>query len=306
MLRIGAPFYGTKRDQIPDPSFFQAAEATLFNRADLEKSSWSLVWKNLARACDVYAPQCVSLHFPFNQCDYVTDPFVRARLLESLQRAENQGMAGVVVHAAQVADIAPWTRESPVVKRRAVADALHEIIVKSGVKHAWLALENLPVIGNFGKEIDPTYVYPADFAALDGTQIKVAWDFCHFMITLEVGSDPKRIGMTASSFPFLQPVQPDDYRSIQNRIVHWHFSGFKGLPLKQHNIRTHEGLHPLESDGSINLYATFAHAMLKHTSSSLCMLEVTEENYCQRVNARKVKIWLTNLHEIANTTATGY
>lgn len=295
-MRIGVPFYATKLEQMPSASEFAAAEATLFHREDLETASWKLTWSNIKEAAEVFGCSNVAFHFPFNNCDYVSDKFVFTRLQESFQRASDLGLAGVVVHASQVRTIKEWlsASEELVSRRKAVAEQLERIVSSSSsfTRETFLALENMPVIGNYGLEVDPTYVYPEDFIELDGTSVGITWDFCHFMITLTVSELIAQKPEKAELFPFTRPTSLLRVAQLRERVRHWHFSAFQGLPLVSEGARSYEGTQPAHSTAEEPRYLSASEFMQRTNSHAICTLEIQEDDYSERINAHSTALWL--------------
>jgi hypothetical protein len=305
-MKIGVPFYGSKIEQLPDKDLFDAVEATLFHRRDLELDVWCTTWRNINEAIRRFDASNVAFHFPFNECNYLEEPFVYARLEEAYERACDLGIAGIVVHASQVRSVEEWLLKPNVAETRArVAETLQSVVQRQHSPETFLALENMPVIGNFGLEVDPTFVYPEDFVALNGTQVGITWDVCHFMITQTVTSGVLNGKLQKEDFPFLSDSSWDRSQSFFSRVCHLHFSAFKGLPLSGGSPRTLEGRHPSESDVGEEHYTTALREMLSSGNAQIVTLEIEEEDYSTHPNAVRVHSWLQRPSQIFTKVQNG-
>ena len=296
-MKFGLSFLATDIGQLPRRSADgpTLVEAVIFNRSDLEKASWDIIWKNISMAISEYCAENVTFHFPVNDSDYVNDPFVRSRLSEAHSRACDHGLCGIVVHANRVMPIKLWSSYSVNDERSKVAECLEKISSQNCGSGCWIGLENMPVMDNSGDLIDPTFVFPEDFSILQGGQVKITWDICHFLNTIEtcnlvtMGKSPRE------DFPNFRVTSKDSYLVLIDQIVHWHFSSFLGVPNRRNNEVCQEGVLPWEGTLSEEEYLNALCLMSSVNSEARCIFEVTEKNYRDRVNGRAMLSWARNL-----------
>src|SRR5579883_1456443 len=185
-MKLSLSFLATNSNQLPLPGIYgnEAVEGVIFNRQDLEDDHWRTVWRSIGKAVEWYGSTNVTFHFPVNESDYVDDSFVLGRLTSAYLKSAEMGLQGLVVHSNRIRKIDRWKDINLVDERKRVTEKLAEIANLGGRSNTWLALENMPVMDNFGKEIDPLFSYPNDFRVLNGLPIGIVWDSCHFTNTL--------------------------------------------------------------------------------------------------------------------------
>lgn len=295
-MKFSLPFLAKHIDQLPFPGRYQneAVEAVLFHREDLEKTIWDEAWSNIAKASKLYQPKNVTFHFPVNDSDYVEDFFVAHRLKEALQRASDLGLHGVVVHSNRVRPLEKWKEIQIVDWQQKVINRLIEI--REGVNEtgAWLALENMPIMDNYGKEIDPLFVFPSDFKLLKDSNVKVVWDICHFTSTfanlkqLSAGLQQKKY------YPHVKKMTPFDFVQIADQIAHWHFSAFLGIANPDTGSHCREGTLPKGSELGESLYIEcLRHIIEQKRPVQHIVFEIQEEDYSKRLNGEKIMKWIT-------------
>ncbi len=263
-----------------------AVEAVIFNRTDLADGPWHSVWKNIENAVRAYGPEQVVFHFPVNDCNYVADVFVRQRVEEAWQRCGDTGCAGMVVHANQVFPFAHWQSNDIAQARLRVVDVLADVLrqTEPGPHSCWLGLENMPLMDNLGKEIDPTFVFPEDFDVLEGTQIGITWDHCHYSNALMNAQQALEGKQSKYWYPNLRQAGLLEFQMLESRIVHWHFSAFEGLANPETGATCREGFPPELSTLGEEPYAEILkEIMSRSTRKRLMTLEIQEDNYlCER------------------------
>ncbi len=290
-MKFSVPFLATDIEQLPFLRQYDhdAVEAILFKREDLKEDRWDLSWRNIEQAVKIYGGEQVSFHFPIKDSQYVEDPFVFARLLESLQRASDLNLRGVVVHSNQLEPL-PWTHVDMPLKRAQVIEAL--LTIREKVKgNSFIALENMPVMDN-SVLIDPLFAFPVDFAGLMGTEVKIIWDVCHFTNTIANIAEVMEGKQKALYYPNIQQVDYLDFLSISSQIIHWHFSAFKGVANPETGSTCKEGVHPSKSDFGELIYRKSLGKILECAPQDQhIVFEIQEENYLSRVETEKTIKW---------------
>jgi hypothetical protein len=299
-MKFSIPYLAKDLRQLPLPGKYknQAVEAVIFNREDLENPVWETVWKSIALAAHLYGPENATFHFPVNHSDYVTDPFVRDRLSESLKRANDLGLHGVVVHSNRIHDIGQWEAISLPVERTRVVETLAEVLHQVLPSKTWLALENMPVMDNYGKEIDPLFVYPNDFLQLAETGLGVVWDVCHYTNTLANVREVFENKQNRKYYPNLQMTEAMDFLNIRSQIVHWHFSAFDGVCNPDTSSKAIEGVIPSKGTLGEGIYGKILAEVLKASNPNVHMVfEIQEESYIQRKEIIEMLKWVgTHVH----------
>lgn len=291
-MKISFPFLATRTEQLQPLGRYgnDAVEAVLFNGADLEGESWVAAWRNVRAAVAHYGPGNVTFHFPVDDADYVAEPRILTRVEEALQRATDLGLHGVVIHSNRIRRIAEWATRDLVAERSQVAETLAALRARTGGE-TWLALENMPIMDNWGKEIDPLFVFPADFAALAGTGVGVVWDFCHYSSTLAALAEVAAGLQDPAWYPNRRAAEPLDFVALDAAIRHWHFSAFRGVANPATGATCREGVLPGEGDFPASLYAAAWNAMLALGGDRHAVFEVQEPDYRRRDEAERLGLW---------------
>ncbi len=291
-MKFSVSFLATSIDQLPSPKQYDqdAVEAIVFDREDLELAQWNLIWENIEKAVKIYGGEQVSFHFPINDCNFVKDRFVRERLIEGLRRATDLNLRGVVIHPNQT-EPELWSHVDFPAKRIQVVDVLLEIREKIKGK-TWLGLENMPVLDNDLKTMDPLFVFPCDFLILAETNIKVVWDVCHFAKTLAHVAEVVDGKQNLKYYPNIRQVGELDFLSIRDLIVHWHFSAFLGIANPEKGTVSEEGVHPVKSTIGESLYKKILKNILETSSEDEHMVfEIQEKDYASRIEVKETIKW---------------
>lgn len=296
-MKFSIPFLSYNLDQLPLPGTYenQCVEAIVFDREDLEQPKWELVWKGVKTAVGYYQSENVSFHFPVNHSDYVADPFVKDRLIETLERASELRIAGIVVHSNRVSPFQNWSGVNLETERQKVIDALVEVRSRSS-SQAWLALENMPVMDNYGIEVDPLFVYPEDFKELRKTDVKVVFDICHFSNTQANIRQVLSGKQSRRYYPSVRSVGDFDFLLIADLIVHWHFSSFLGVANPDTREICKEGVVPSKGSLGESYYKEAFQKIVQVADPSIHMVfEIQEKNYKDRLEAGEMLKWAYSL-----------
>ncbi len=291
-IKISIPFLATQLKQIVLGAGNYCVEATIFNREDLENKSWELVWKNIEIVTQMVGSHNVTFHFPVNNSDYVADSFVKDRLSEGLQRASDIGLHGVVVHSNRIRTLSQWPTINLQSERHQVIDTLLTIRSQN-ISTTWLALENMPVMDNYGIEIDPLFCYPQDFKDLQGQTVGIVWDLCHFTNTIATISQVIQGQQNKKYYPNVQDCHFESFLDLKDQIVHWHFSAFQGIPNPDTGEHCREGVLPWESTLGEMLYGQLWQAIYQnYRSDQHVVLEISETNYEKRTQVQQMIQWM--------------
>lgn len=287
-FKFSIPFLAFCENQIPYTHRElgnQGTEAIMFNAEDLFNENWEIAWENIKIAADHFLPKNVTFHFPVNNCDYAHDNDIFDKLVEAYKRACDLGLAGVVVHSNCIRKIHEWSTLSIENLRNKVFGALFQ--AKNSVKisgSTWLALENMPIMDNFGVEIDPLFLYPEDFKRTDES-IGVVLDVCHFFYTVTAGNMVFERKLGISGYPNLRHASYKDIENFKN-VKHWHFSAFRGIA--EHGSKNYckEGVLP--KDGTIDkkIYMDAILYINSVSNNQFVVLELNEDDYSLRSNAK--------------------
>ncbi|MDR2794314.1 MAG: hypothetical protein LBB12_00880 [Holosporaceae bacterium] len=286
-FKISVPFLSFVREQIPFREKLignQCAEAIMFNAKDLFGSHWEMAWENIAEAASHFSPSNVTFHFPVDNANYCEDRGILDKLMESYRRACDLGLAGIVVHSNCIHNIGDWSEISLPDLRKRVADTLY--LVKNSVENSqdtWLSLENMIIMDNFGKEIDPLFLYVDDFQVLDES-IGVVLDLCHFFYTVTVSRMLLDGRLDKKHYPSVCSCSYDDIKKFKC-VRHCHFAAFRGIAMPFTEQYCSEGMLPEEGDIDGNLYYE-ALSYLNENFSGHVVLEIQESDYAIKSKSR--------------------
>jgi sugar phosphate isomerase/epimerase len=255
-------------------------EAILFSAADLD--GIDSVGRTL-RSLPSETPRTV--HFPMSG-DYLADPAVRSGLLRTIEMAASIGAEGVIIHANQFVEVhdVPHTDFSE--QRRRLVEFFKELDAGVlGDAGLWLGVENMPLMGDLGDDVDAAFVHPDDFADLPGEHVGVVLDTAHL-----VGAIETRQLAPADAAIYLPPGDLptlDGFADLKHRICHLHFSAVQGLALPPRRSTAAGGGVPALGD---ERYSMVLRSVARPGLS--VSLEVEEDDYCERVNLWRALAWL--------------
>lgn len=295
-MKFGLSYLATSKEQLEAVlnSSARCIEGVIFDRSDLQDDRWKRVWNVMERAAQSVERKRLSFHFPVNHSDYVSDSWIRMRLEEAYQRVCDLGIAGVVIHANRIRSIEEWQRLNPSDDRARVIEALSA--VKSRGSGSWLALENMPLMDNDLREIDPTFVFPKDFKDLHGTGVSVVWDVCHYFNSVATVRAVNEGAMPREIFPnFNETPGLLGFAALGEQIAHWHFSAFEGIPNTILGTRSTEGHLPWTGTWCETPYREALKAMSTLLDDSTCIFEVRESDYTKRDNGNAAIEWARNV-----------
>ncbi|MBD7912891.1 TIM barrel protein [Clostridium cibarium] len=270
-------------------------EAILFSRQDLEDTNWSIAWKNIKKASKIYGENNVSFHFPVDDCDYIYDKFVRSRLIEAINRSADLGLRLVVLHANQRLLLDEWKNVDVSSMRINFINELYNIVDKTD-KGMVIGLENMPPIGNRNDDADPLFIFPSDFKDIDHPRIKITFDINHYFNVVATMEEAKNNRSLKEKMPsFYGDCDYMDFQKIQDKIIHWHFSGFDNIANPLSNQICREGCCPWESkkvrEDKFKEAARFIIENNKVDDERSVIFEVQDKDYSHRINVLKTANW---------------
>lgn len=295
MLRISLSFLATSKEQLKavKNTACKAVEAVLFNKEDLYSDKWEESWLNILEATKLYGSKNVVFHFPVNYSDYVADKFVYLRLEESYKRACDLNLAGIVVHSNRVRLINDWREIDLKTEREKVIEKLANVLNSyKNPYNTWIGLENMPVMDNYGIEIDPIFCYPEDFELIQETNIGITWDICHYTNTMANVKEILTGKQNKKHYPNIQETTLEAFCSLKEKIVHWHLSAFQGIANPDTKDECKEGCLPYISTLGENTYKKAVGYMNSISFNQIVTLELQEVNFLDRLNGKKGINWL--------------
>lgn len=293
------PFLATDIEQF-DPSSVArgfGVEASIFDRRDiLDERRWETVKNNVRLISSRYHPSSFTFHFPVNDCNYLEDESVKCRLYESLEMVDRHQLNGLVLHSNQVYTVKEWMRLDVVRIRERFSEFIQGL--RGRVKGAgfWIGLENMPIMGNQGLDLDPLLVFPDDFQGLVGDNVGVTWDFCHYSYSVHV-SNLLRSGELPEQqyYPVVGTGDFDDFKSLAPHLLHFHFSAFDGVASVLSGAVCKEGQVPWESTLQLDTYVNAFKLMILLAPDNAVTLEIAERDYRHRINVYRVVEWCSAL-----------
>ncbi len=292
-MKLSLSFLASDLKQLPDKNIYgiDAVEAISFVRSDLDKQNWDKIWRNVKKAVDIYGPYNVTYHFPMNGSEYVDDKFVYSRLQETFKRASDIGLDGVVVHSNKILSSNEWIKLNMDEQRDRVCEKLSDVVNGQDPTRTWLGLENMPVIGNEGNDLDPMFCYSKDFSNLD-EKVKVVWDVCHSTSTLGYLEAVKQGLLPKAAILNYQDVDLYDFQRLGERIAHWHFAAYKGLNIPQEELGYFDGMLPMNGSMPETVYTNILLQINKLSNSeTIVNFEIQENDYYVRENGLKMINW---------------
>lgn len=295
-MKLSISYLGPDSSQIPPAETYgnNGVEAFLIERDHLVGDEWLQSWKNILTASRIYGPENVTFHFPVNNSDYVEDPFVRARVLEGYQRACDNGLAGFIIHSNRTRDRDDWVQFDQAAERERVISILASVRDSQETNATWLALENMPFVGNHGGETDPLFSAVEDFEGLP-PNIGIVWDVCHakgseqYIAALKEGRLPSTIFARSYTGLTFDPVR-------LSNIAHWHFAASKGLNNPDTGETCFEGVLPSEADVPETIYSDELKKIVRVTGeASAINFEVQEADYRSRQRAPAIIAWANSV-----------
>lgn len=220
------------------------------------------------------------------------DLAVRERLWECLDLSAELGISGIILHSNMVRPVGDWSPERVERSREKLREFSVELRRRLRGGPIWVGLENMPIMGNFAKEMDPTLVFPADFDGLCGDELGITWDLCHYSYSVyvaeQLGSGHLEEG---DLYPALRDQGLEDFVELADHIVHWHFSAFRGLARVRGEGRCYEGQAPWASTLGESTYARLFARMQTLPGVAQVTFEIAEHDYRERVNTHAVMRW---------------
>ncbi len=299
-MQLSLSFLATDLRQLPDLGAYgnTAVEAVLFQEADLLDSPWKLAWENTEKAVRLYGNKHVTFHFPMNGSDYVKNKKVFKRLIEAYKRASDLGLNGLVVHSNRIRPAHEWSKFDVSQEQRAVLERLLDVIDKNFDKNTWLGLENMPLIGNAGYELDPLFCLAKDFLILPD-RLSVVWDICHATSSIEYvkkiksSENLKGLNMRHAS------KEDFDFTLIYMKVRHWHFASFKNLNIPRERSSLIDGLLPSEGMLRPLIYENLLKQIARYSDKdSTVNFEVQETDYVQRRRGPEIIDWAKYILDI--------
>lgn len=295
-MRFCFPFLATDWSQFDSAWADEGhgAEAVLFDSRDvLDPERYALVETNLRRAHEHLGSRLL-FHFPVDSANYVDDLAVRDRLWACLDLAAELELGGVVLHSNIVEAVRSWDRSRAQDARRRFVEFLPELSRRVEGAPMWLGLENMPIMGNYGRDMDPTLVFPADFEGLCGGNLGITWDLCHWSYTVYVVQQLRSGALDeAEHYPHLLQADFLDFARLHEHIVHYHFSAFRGLARVDGGgaKQCREGVAPWEASVPETIYEQMLAEMPRAARADTTTFEVEELDYRERPRTRAVMAW---------------
>jgi len=293
MIHLSVPFLTTKLEQIPDDFVKNGGfvEGNVFDYNLLKnESDWKLLDKNLSYLQKKYQGVVKSLHFPTENANYLESSFVKNALYRFIETCSNHTVGTLVLHSNYIQDIKSFrvtNLEAVREKFLTFYEELDNFLEKSGVL---IGVENMPIIGDTGVDFDSVFVYPDDFKSLNFKNIYVTWDFGHWAYTCFVLQNLNNFSNKIN----IERCEFKDYLKLKNKIIHAHFSSFKGTTYPFSNSQCREGVPPSEGDFDQDTLKGVLLELNNWNDMNLT-LEIKEKDYSVRENLNEVTTWVNKV-----------
>lgn len=220
--------------------------------------------------------------------NYVQDDTVRTALLKVVELADSVGAEGVVIHANHFVDVEDVPNTDFAAQRRSLvrffADFDRDVLSTTKL---WLGVENMPLIGDLGDDVDAAFVQPSDFENLHGNKVGITLDTAHLVGAVETRSSAPpeaRAMLPPGDIPEL-----DGFGRLSAKIVHLHVSAVDGLALPPRASHAAGGAVPAADD---TRYETIIRSVMRQGLGA--SLEIAESDYDERTNLWRMLKWLTD------------
>lgn len=281
------PFWGLAPEQI-DTAWLDrgyGVEALLFKAEELRELD--RFEKILA---DLPEPSALTCHFPMD-ADYIDDAWARDRLYEFIDVAHRQGARGVVVHTNHFIDVEQLEHVDLRALRHRYLEFFAEVDAHLAGSGLWVGVENMPLMGDAGKNVDAAFVYPHDFADFAYESVGVTFDLAHWMGSLETASAASKLGVPPRLLPPTRECGLLDFTAVRGHIKHLHFGAVQGVALPPGRSVAAGGAVP--PDGQPG--SSYRELVQEFASPGLAMsLEIQELDYRRRVALWQALRWLTD------------
>lgn len=303
---LSIPFLASDPRQF-DPGWVDlgyGVEASLFERRDItDDDTWQRVMATVRRIASDYEPPSFTFHFPVNDCDYLASKRIADRLREALDLVGSAGLDGMVLHSNRLRPVDYWRPVTLAAERAAYLKFAAELRQRIEGAPFWVGLENMPILGNDGTDADPLLVVQADYQGMLGGNLGATWDFCHYSLTVHYC---QRVRVPDDHFPYPEPVPrfADDF-GFEDRIKHYHFSAFRGVPDVSAGTVCSEGQLPWQSTLPEEIYARAFRRIAADPTAKAVTLEIQENDYCDRRRVFEVARWCRALSDVQGGHADG-
>lgn len=293
---FGFSFYALDEKQVTDDLIwnFGKAEAILFSNEDLESSKWEKVWRNIENVCNKIGSENVSFHFPMDNCNYVNNQYIRERLVDALNKANDLGIKKIVIHPNMRYAIKEWQY----INRSKMQDLLYKTILEitsSNKTDTILCLENMPPIGNKYDDGDSAVLFMEDL----NKQINYTLDICHYFNVVKTMKEAQRKKEWREILAEIKKCDYFDFSNKLDNIKHFHFSAFEYIANPFMNQICIEGVLPNQSIIDEQIYAKAMKIIYSNAveNDKSIIFEISEENYYKRKQIFKMLAWAKEIIE---------
>lgn len=294
MLRPQMSFWGLYPDQV-DPLWIELGfglEAVLFNGNELTIESLKRFEEVIAifRAKGV---DPITIHFPMNNANYLENPKIREALWAFIDIARRNLIRGIVLHSNYQIEVENLA-ERDIDRIRTQFLALYTEIDRSlRGDRIWIGIENMPIMGNLGDDVDAIFVYPQDFRKFQFENIKIVFDLCHWTNTVHTVNTWLEHPQNAHLYPLMRRCEMQDFLLLEPQIVHLHLGAFQGIAIPPRLSESTEGYVPGEGSLSSRVYWDLLKPFLARTGAERGLtFEVHESDYTSRRQVWRTLGWL--------------
>ena len=295
MLKIVLPYKVGTKGQIPFKKIEKLdifIEANIFDSTYLTKKT---LFKNVEMELCVVQQKTSyrirALHFPTENADFIKKQDIRKSVYRAIDLCSKNKIPILVLHSNNIIREKQWNSNNISNTRKIYLDFFKQLdnYITDKKISLEVCIENMPIIGNKGLDFDSIFVFPEDFRQFKYKNIKITWDFCHWLFTFKM---TETIGKLHPKLKTKDNTSIMDYLKIYNKISHFHFGSFKKLTFPGCNIDCEEGVMP--NDGIIE--ETKLLKILKPLNTDkkvkFLTLEIKESDYSQRKNFFKTYKWI--------------
>lgn len=294
MIQLQIPFLLTDLSQFPSDLLLYDInfEGSVFDGDYLARdSNWNLIKSHLSSINRTYGKVIKSLHFPMDNANYLEDSNSRDKLFKYIELAKKFEIDTIVLHSNYILPVSKFDLRLLKKIRSKYIDFFHQLNEYLKGDSVRIGVENMPIIGDKGEDFDSIFVLPSDFDDINFSHVGITWDFGHWAYTHHVLSFLRNF----SSAVKVDKVSFSDYVQLKDRIIQTHFSSFLGTTYPDANSQCREGVHPENGTPAIRFMKDALIEVDSWKKTVPMTLEIKENDYRDRVNARSVIEWVQSV-----------
>jgi hypothetical protein len=291
MIKLAIPFLLSDPKQIPDIVKVKKyyLEGIVFDATLFKKNVfWKKVEESILYVSLKFPNQLYSLHFPVDNADYLNSSEIKDYLYRFIDLAIKNNIKALILHSNYIRLLSEFNLAELVEKRNEYLHFLNQLNKYVMNKKIKICIENMPIVGICGNDVDPIFVLPEDFSKFNFDNIKVVWDIGHWGYTWSVLKSLNGISpyINASNLKFT------NFFKLKKILAHLHFSSFKTISLPGTRNTCLDGITPAKGDIDDDMLTNTLFTINSWKQKLVMSLEIKDKNYANRVNLIETIKWI--------------